>query len=206
MPPLDGYPNVATLPIEIDGKFIDVLGHNPEAARELMLKTGVRALRVEVLYPRRPSTQDLPEILQQQWRNTLGAEVVMSVQEEKNWLQRRNSLQYKGVAERGWWGDYLDPNTFLEPFLSGPSIIGSGWSDSRYDSMLAAANDSPDTAERMRKLADCERFLLRAMPILPLYYNTLTYLQKPYVHGLEPGKVDIVRFKYASIDTAWRTQ
>jgi ABC-type oligopeptide transport system substrate-binding subunit len=204
MPPLDGYPNVSTLPIEIDGKSFDVVEHNPEAARELMSKAGVRALRIEVLYPRRPSTQDLPEILQQQWRNTLGAEVVMSVQEEKAWLQRRNSLQYRGVSERGWWGDYLDPNTFLQPFLSGPSIIGSGWSDPRYDSMLAAANASANPVDRMRKLADCERFLLRAMPILPLYYNTLTYLQKPYVRGLEPGKVDIVRFKNARIDTNWR--
>jgi len=204
MPSLDGYPNIATLPVEIDGKSIDVLAYNPEAAQELMRKASVRSLRVEILYPQRPSTQDLPEILQQQWRNTLGAEVVVAVQEEKAWLQRRNALQYNGVAERGWWGDYLDPNTFLEPFLSGPSIIGSGWSDPRFDFMLAAANASPDPVERMRKLADCERFILRAMPILPLYYNTLTYLQKPYVRGLEPGKVDIVRFKYASIDTNWR--
>ena len=188
----------------IRDRSIDVLAYDPEAARELMWSAGVRALRVEVLYPRRPSTQDLPEILQQQWRKTLGAEVVMSVQEEKAWLQRRNALQYRGVAERGWWGDYLDPNSFLEPFLSGPSIIGSGWSDPRYDSMLAAANASADPSERMRKLAHCERFLLRAMPILPLYYNTLTYLQKPYVRGLEPRKVDIMRFKYASIDTNWR--
>jgi oligopeptide transport system substrate-binding protein len=204
MPPLDGYPSVETLLIEIDRKPYDVLAYDPEAARQLLRKAGVGALRIEILYPKRPSTQDLPEILQQQWRTALRAEISLAVQEEKTWIQNRNALRYKGVAERGWWGDYLDPNTFLEPFLSGPSIIGSGWSDPRYDAMLMDANASVDRGERMRKLADCERLLLRAMPILPLYYNTLSYLQKPYVRGLDPGKVDIVRFKYAWLDTNWR--
>jgi oligopeptide transport system substrate-binding protein len=206
MPPLDGYANIEKLLVEIDGKPYDVLAYNPEAARVLLRKSGVSNLRIEVLYPKRPSTQDLPEILQQQWRTALGAEVLPTVQEEKAWIQNRNALQYKGVAERGWWGDYLDPNTFLEPFLSGPSIIGSGWSDHQYDAMLADANAAVDRAGRMRKLGECERLLLRAMPILPLYYNTLSYLQKPYVRGLEPGKVDIVRFKHAWLDTNWRPQ
>ena len=124
----------------------------------------MNSVRLEIVYPNRPATADLPQILQQQWRSTLGAEVIPAVREEKAWMQARGSLAYQGVAESGIIGDYLDPNTFLEAFLSGADVGGSGWSDPQYDAMLAAANAETRTGERMRRLAACERHLLRAMP------------------------------------------
>ena len=206
MPSFDGYPPVRSLPVDIGGSVVDVLAYNPAAARELLRRAGISSLRVEMLYPNRPARQNLPEVLQQQWREALGAKVLLSAQEEKVWLERRGALQYKGVCERGWIGDYLDPNTFLEGFVSGPNFTGTGWSDSRYDAMVAEANAAPSSAERMRKLAECEIHLLRAMPILPLYHNVLSYLQKPYVRGWEPRRIGLVRFKYAWIDMSWRPQ
>jgi hypothetical protein len=70
--------------------------------------------------------------------------------------------------------------------------------------MLAKANAEPSMAGRMGRLADCERLLLTAMPVLPLYYNVQAVLKKPFVRGLAAAKVDSVRFKYAWIDTEWR--
>ena len=204
MPSFDGYPPVRSLPVGIGGSVVDVLAYNPATARQILKRAGIGSLRVEMLDSNRPATQNLPEILQQQWRQALGAEVVLSAQEEKVWLERRSALQYKGVCERGWVGDYLDPNTFLEGFLSGPNFTGTGWSDSGYDTKVAEANAAPGNADRLWKLAECERHLLRAMPILPLYHNVLSYLQKPYVRGWEPRRIGLVRFKYAWIDTDWR--
>ena len=59
----------------------------------------------------------------------------------------------------------------------------TGWQDSRYDAMLAEANSTIDPAERLRKQAECQRHLLRFMPIMPLCYNTWSILQKPFVRG-----------------------
>lgn len=208
MPPFDGYSAVQTLPVEIEGIVYDVLEHNPAAARELMAKARVDSLHIEIQYPNHAATADLPLILQQQWRHTLGADVSLTAQEEKVWIQARGALAYKGVSERGWIGDYLDPNAFLEAFLTGSNmsnISGAGWSDPRYDAMLAEANAATGPDERMRKLADCERHLLRHMPILPLYYNVFSYLRKPYVHGFDPRHLGLVRFKHVWIDTSWRS-
>jgi oligopeptide transport system substrate-binding protein len=204
VPRLEGYPSVRSLPVDMGGLLCDVLAYNPVAARELLAGAGVQRPRIEILYPNHPASQDVPLILRQQWREALNADVVLVHQEQKVWHQTRNALQYKGVAERGWWGDYLDPNTFLDPFTSGPSIIGSGWSDPRYDALLVEANAVSDPVLRMQKLAVCERFLLQAIPILPLYHNVQAYLQKPYVRGLPAGPVDAISFKYAWIDTNWR--
>jgi ABC-type oligopeptide transport system substrate-binding subunit len=204
LPSLDGYESPRELRVDLFGKNYDVLSHDPQGARRLLEIAGCGALRVEILYPMLPASKDVPLILRQQWRDTLGADVVLRGQEETVCIQNRNALQYAGVAERGWWADYLDPNTFLEAFLSGPSVIGAGWSESSFDSMLADANAASSSAERLRKLAQCERLLLKAMPVLPLYYNVQAVLKKPFVRGLPAAKVDSVRFKYAWIDTGWR--
>jgi ABC-type oligopeptide transport system substrate-binding subunit len=204
LPSFDGYPRNDALRVNIEGSECDVLKHNPSAARELLTKAGVRSLRIDVHHPNRPATADLPLILQQQWRNTLGAHVFPAAQEEQVWIQSRGALAYKGLSERGWFGDYLDPNTFLEMFLAGQNVSGSGWSDPRYDVMLAHANAETNHRERMRKLAACERFVLEQMPVLPLYYNVLSYLRKPYVRGFDPRRLGLVRFKYVWVDTNWR--
>jgi oligopeptide transport system substrate-binding protein len=204
MPPFHGYPAVKSLPVDIEGTAYDVLEYNPAAARELLRKAGVGPLRIEIQYPNRPATADLPQILQQQWRQTLGADVIPVAQEEKVWIQARGALAYRGVAERGWVADYLDPNAFLEVFLAGPNVSGAGWSDLHYDTMLAEANAETMLDERMRKLAECERHVLRQMPILPLYYNVFASLRKPYVRGFNPGRLGLVRFKHVWLDTKWR--
>jgi oligopeptide transport system substrate-binding protein len=206
MPSCPGYPAIESLPVEIEGTVFDVLKFDPAAARELLRRARVNSLRLEIIYPNRPATADLPQIFQQQWRSTLGAEVIPVMREEKVWMQARGALAYQGLAESGIIGDYLDPNTFLEAFLSAADVGGSGWSDSQYDAMLVEANTETRTGERMRKLAGCERRLLRAMPILPLYYNVLSFLRKPYVQGFDPRRLGLVRFKYVWLDTNWRQQ
>ena len=68
----------------------------------------------------------------------------------------------------------------------------------------ASAAASEDTAERMARLSECERYLLRAMPFVPLYKDVWTYLKKPFVKGLGTNSVDRHQFKYLWIDRNWR--
>jgi len=72
--------------------------------------------------------------------------------------------------------------------------------------MVAEANSTLDAGERMAKQAECERHMLQSMPILPLFHNTWSCLQKPFVRGLPFNLLDLRLFKYASIDTNWRAQ
>ena len=100
---------------------------------------------------------------------------------------------------------YFDPNPYLDPFLSPGVGNPTGWTDPVFASTLADANRTLNPQERMTRLANCERLLLRGMPIVPLYFDALTYLQKPFVRGLTCNPFDIRAFKYARIDTNWRS-
>jgi oligopeptide transport system substrate-binding protein len=144
------------------------------------------------------------QILQQQWRRNLNVDVKLLGHDFPTFLQIANNLQYQGIADSWDCGRYTDPNWFLSQFQTGAAISGTGWADPIYDRELTRANATLDPAERMTKLAECEKYLLTAMPVIPLYVDSRSYLHKPYVRGGGGNLLNILQFKYAWIDTNWR--
>jgi ABC-type oligopeptide transport system substrate-binding subunit len=207
VPPLKGYAPPTTLPLVIDGTSFDVLSYNPEAARALLANSRyARGLSTEYLFPTMSEFRNAAEVLQQQWLQNLGVEVRLVCQEVQTWIQRVSNIAYSGIAA---WGDtdvLEDPTSFLDMFTSMTKASGSGWSDSEYDALLAGSKATADPKARMRKLAECERFILRAMPCMPLYSDVHVYLCKPYVKGLVGDPFHGRMFNDIRIDTNWRPQ
>jgi ABC-type oligopeptide transport system substrate-binding subunit len=77
-------------------------------------------------------------------------------------------------------------------------------SDTRFDAGLDWANATIEPVLRMERLAGSEELLMRTMPIIPLYCDSYSYLQKPFVRGLPMNPGNLPLFKYAWIDTNWR--
>jgi oligopeptide transport system substrate-binding protein len=214
MPSIAGYSAPQSLPVTIDGVTYDVLAYNPEAARSLLSKAGYpngigpdgQPFRLEALFPTLPHSRPIVEMLHQQWRRNLNVELKLVLQEFKVWLQNMLATQYSGVAEGGGWPDYLDPKGLFDWFANGSPASGTGYADPVFDGMLEEANAVVDPFTRMQKLADCERHLLKSMPVVPIFHNIWLYLQKPFVRGMEANVLDKHPFKYAWIDTGWRPQ
>jgi oligopeptide transport system substrate-binding protein len=209
VPPLPGYVTPENVPVEIGGRIYNVVDHNPEAARTLLASSrygSAGPLKLRYLSASLPLSSVISLLLRQKLSEVLGAEVTIYEQEPNAANQTEAHLAYDGLADGGDWGPYVDPAYFLDKYLSDAGNNCTGWRDTRYDTMVAEANSTLDPAERLRKQAECERYALRSMPILPLWYNTWSYLQKPFVRGLPPNLLDIRLFKYASIDTNWRPQ
>ncbi len=45
------------------------------------------------------------------------------------------------IARAGWTGDYLDPNTFLDLFVTDAGNNNTGWGEPDYDALIAAASN-----------------------------------------------------------------
>jgi ABC-type oligopeptide transport system substrate-binding subunit len=212
VPPVPGYSAPTSVFVQVNGTHYNVLGYDPLAARALLAAAGFTGgrdsrgnpLTFDFLYPSFEDTRLKAEILQSQWQAELGVRVKVTVQEFDTFLQNQYSLNYTGVTDSADWGYYRDPIWFLSEFTTGASANVAGWSDPRYDSMLAKATDTLDSAMRMERLAECERYLLRAMPFVPVYHDVWAYPQKPYVRGIIPNAMDVHPLKYAWIDTNWR--
>jgi len=204
IPLFGGYPGIHSLPVEAGGRVWDVLSHDPPAARELLRMGKAEGLAVDLTFPDRPRSKEMAEILQAQWQANLGVRVHLMMVERNVWDQMATLLSYRGIIESGTGPDYADPNGIFDLFTS--RLDGSGWVDAGFDRLLDAANAEFDTTVRMRKLAACEERLLRAMPVLPLFFDTYCYLEKPFIGGMTKNVLGLPQFKTGWIDTNWRAQ
>jgi oligopeptide transport system substrate-binding protein len=121
----------------------------------------------------------------------------------QTWIQ---SVYRENYTVTGWadYAGHLDPVWFLESLSSQSTANATAWTDRRYDVMMAAARSSTDPATRLRKPAACERHLLRALPVLPLYGDGWIYMRKPFVRAFGANLLDREQFKYTWIDRNWR--
>jgi peptide/nickel transport system substrate-binding protein/oligopeptide transport system substrate-binding protein len=202
IPLFGGYPGVHSLLVEAGGRVWDVLSHDPPAARELLRMAKADGLAVDLTFPDRTRSKEMAEILQAQWQAKLGVQVKLMMVERNVWDQMSASVSYRGIIESGTGADYADPNGIFDLFTG--RMDGSGWVDAGFGELLQAANSELDNAVRMRRLAACEERLLRAMPVLPLFFDTYCYLEKPFVGGMTKNALGFPEFKTAWIDTNWR--
>ena len=107
--------------------------------------------------------------LQATFRETLGIRIELRPLEWKTYLNNMSKLDYD-MMRSSWIGDYNDPNTFLDLFLSNGGNNRTGWRDPEFDQLIHAANATLDRNRRYELLAQAETRLLRVgAPIVPLY-------------------------------------
>jgi oligopeptide transport system substrate-binding protein len=205
VPPVNRYQAPGRLIMHLSGSPVDVLAFHPRAARELLHAVGGNSrLHMELVHPPFSEFKLTAEILQQQWCQILGVELALIVQDVHTFVQTMRALSYGGSAVCGEIGPYVDPSFFLDMFTSKSAASGCDWFDSRYDAMTADAGAMPDRVRRLEKLAECEAYLLQAMPFVPLCTVVWPSLAKPFIKGLGINLLDGQHFKYAWIDTNWR--
>jgi oligopeptide transport system substrate-binding protein len=179
---------------------------DPEAARALLREAGYGPGHplppLTLTYNTTEAHKQLAEAVQQMWKQNLGVTVELENQEWKVYLKNLQSMSFQ-IARMGWVGDYPDPNTFLELLTSHNGNNHAGWHDAHYDDLLKQANATTEHAARMQKLQDAERYVLAAMPILPLYVYSRSELVKPYLMGHALNYETRYLCKYWWIDRRW---
>jgi oligopeptide transport system substrate-binding protein len=159
---------------------------NPELARKLLAEAGYPGGRgfpkLEIHYNTEQGHQAIAELARKQWQRELGINVTLRNEE---WASAQNTQQQMDymLSRRSWTGDYLDPNTYLDLFVTNGENNSTGFSNAEYDKLIADAAREPDEAKRMQMLERAERILLDQLPIIPIYYYVSKNLVKPYVRG-----------------------
>jgi oligopeptide transport system substrate-binding protein len=144
---------------------------------------------LEILFNTSELHRDVAEVIAADWAGALGIEVKLLNQEWKSYLDSQHTLRYD-VSRSSWIGDYPDPNTFLEAFVSTSENNRTGWRNARYDELVAAAGREPDAARRMTLLAEAEALLLEELPIVPLHAYASQNLVSPRLGGFHPNVLD----------------
>ena len=145
-----------------------------DEARRLLAEAGFPDGRgfpmVTYLYSEGELNEAIAVELQGMWRRELGVNVQLLRQEWKVYLRSLSSLDYD-IARSTWVGDYPDPNTFLDMFVTGGGNNRTGWSDPDYDKLIADAAAALDPAKRHAILRRAEEILVREqMPVCPIFF------------------------------------
>lgn len=145
---------------------------------------------ITYLYNTSDGAQFFAQAVQEMWRKNLGIRVALRNQEYKVYRISLAQGDYE-LARSAWSGDYLDPTTFLELFVSDGNINWTHWSDKRYDTLLAEAARERNPLVRTEKLKAAEKILLDASPIIPTLHSRSKYLIRKEVQGWHSNLLDI---------------
>jgi oligopeptide transport system substrate-binding protein len=157
--------------------------------------------KVELLYNTNELHRVVTQAVQQMWKEHLGIQVELVNVEWKVYLARQSSLDYQ-ISRAGWIGDYVDPNTFLDMWITGGGNNQTGWSNRRYDELIAqAACKIVNAKDRMRALQEAEKLLVAdEVPIMPLYTYVNKGMLSRRVKGWSPNILDQHPLKYISLE------
>lgn len=153
----------------------------------------------ELLYNTNESHRKIAEVIQQMWQKNLNIKVMLKNQEWKVYLDSTQQGDFQ-VARAGWIGDYVDPNTFLDLWITGGGNNRTRWSNSDYDNFISTAAATSDAAVRFNAFQKAETILLNELPIMPIYLYVSLSLIQPGVRGWYPTLLDHHPYKYVYLE------
>ena len=157
------------------------------------------------------------EYLQACWKN-YGIEMTVAEQEWATFLNTRKEGNYS-VARNGWLGDYNDPISFLDMWITdsgnNDSQFGRGdhatykgysyngqdnltWAES-YDKIIAEVKASNDANKRFELMHKAEDILMTTGAICPIYYYTDIYMCSESIDGFFSSPLGFKYFMFASV-------
>lgn len=182
---------------------------NIDEARRLLAEAGYpqgRGLpKLLLLYNTDEGHRNIAELAMQSWKKELGVEIELANLEWKVFLEEVQKGQYD-IARAGWYGDYVDPNTFLDIFMTDGGNNDTGWSNERYDALIRQAADAVDPAARNKLLRRAEALLLEESPIIPIYHYVNVSLVRPTVKGFKTNLRNEILFSDLWLDESGGTE
>jgi len=181
------------------------LPYDEERARELLAAAGYPGgsgfPRLTLLYNTSDAHARIAQAVQQMWENALGVEIELLNMEWKVYLASCQEGSYD-IARAGWIGDYVDPNSFLDMWVTGGGNNRAGWSDAGYDALITEAVAASDPAKRLESFQEAEKILMREAPIVPIYFYRSKSLIQPSVRGWHPTLLDHHPYKHVYLESS----
>ncbi|QQY79326.1 peptide ABC transporter substrate-binding protein [Keratinibaculum paraultunense] len=178
-------------PKELLIKGLEELGMDPDPSKitVTMLQSGTDA-----------ESRRFAEYYQQAYETVLGINVEAEYMDWPVFLDRVQSANYE-LAGMGWNGDYDDPMTFMDMWITGSGMSDIQWSNKEYDELIKKAQTSLDDEERLECFKRAEEILLYEDGcISPIIYRKSSRFQYDYVKNImRPLCASGIEFKYAYI-------
>jgi oligopeptide transport system substrate-binding protein len=146
--------------------------------------------------------RDMATFMKDQYRKYLGVDLGVEILTFDAALDRVDAEDYQINYSFGWIGDYDDPMTFMDLYLSDSPFNNSFFENEEYDRLIKEAQTTSDLQLRMQNMLKAERILIEQAGTVPLFYNAVSGLKKAYFKNYTPHAFGGDDYKYAKIEGA----
>lgn len=148
-----------------------------------------------------------------------GINMTIDSQEWATFLNTRKDGNYS-VARHGWLGDYNDPISFLDMWITGSGNndsqfgrkehanyagysykgeSGKTWAES-YDKLITDVKSTKDPVQRFALMHDAEDIVMSTGAVCPLYYYTDIFMMNTKLEGAFPSPLGFKYFMYSYVN------
>lgn len=172
----------------------------PEAKRLLAdagFPNGAGFPTIEILYNTEAAHDKVALAIAQMWEKHLNIKTSFKGLERGTFGSDRRSNNFL-IARGGWYGDYLDPTTWLDLARSTDGNNDGKFKSPAYDALLDQAAAEGNPAKRFELLREAERVLVEdEMPFIPLYQYADGYMYNPNtIEGIDLNVRLLTQFKW----------
>lgn len=177
--------------------------YDVEAARALLSEAGYPNgedfPEIELTYNTSDAHRRIAVAIQQMWKQALNIDIRLSNQDWKVYLSRIQSQDYS-IARAAWIGDYADPNSFLDMFVTDGGNNQTGWSNAEYDRLIQLAATQAEQVDRYSSFQQAEAILMSESPVIPIYTYTRVLLKHQQLKGWHANILDRHPYKYVYLE------
>ena len=155
-------------------------------------------LKIEMLYNTSENHKKIAIAVQSMWK-PIGVDATLTNQEWKVYLDTRDNKEFD-VARAAWIGDYADPVTFLDLFLSDAGERNdAGYNNAEFDKLVKESPASPIRRRACRRSQKAEKIFLDDLPIIPILHYKTKHMVSKRVQGWEYNILDFHLGRYMSV-------
>ncbi|QQS08859.1 MAG: peptide ABC transporter substrate-binding protein [Phycisphaerales bacterium] len=180
-------------------------GFDPEEARRLLADAGHANGQglpvIEILLNKQGGHELIAQAVQRDWRSILGVEVRLEVKETRVFRDDLKNGNFM-VSRASWFGDYGDPQTFLDINRTNDNNNDRQYSNPAYDALLVQSERATTLRERYDLQSRAERMLVEEeFPLAPIFrYMNVLLFDAHEVRGVSDHARQIQDFSRVSID------
>ncbi len=154
--------------------------------------------KIEFLYNTSEGHKAIAEAVQEMWKDNLGIDIELQNQE---WAVFQNTLVEGNftIGKANWFGDYVDPMTFLDLWTSDAGKNLAKWKNEEYDKLIEKAKKTTGE-ERYNAMYEAEKLLMEDVVVIPLYYYIDDLMVKDYVKGVKKSMLGYFYFDETYIE------
>lgn len=146
---------------------------NIKKAQELLAEAGFPNgegfPELEYAFNTNTGHQAVAEAVQNMWKENLGITVKLASMEWDVFQPYRKTMDCQ-IARQGWLGDYTDPSTFFDLFVSTAGTNDGHYTSAEYDKLVNDARIEQDIAKRMDMYHQAEQIIIDDMGMIPIVF------------------------------------